>query len=666
MAINQIANLGVKVDPRGAITGASRAKRAITGIGNSARGVKNRIMSMQGALLGLGAGALVKSIITTASEVESLQVRLKFLTGSAEDSAKAFETMTKFASQVPFSLQDIERASPLLLTVADDVDQLNELLSITGDIAAVSGLSFEATAGQLQRALSGGIASADLFRERGVKAFLDFEEGVQYSAEETSKHIFKLFRDGTTTAKGATEELKDTYQGQVSMMSDAFRELKLVIADAGVFELTAEAVKKLTSIFKDPETMKTMETFGQGIVNVGKALGGIIENTLKLPKWMLEVGIIMAILGGKKGKLVAVGLVAMAQALDKITDAYKSLTSVPNAFVELNEDLAKAEGKFENVRDQLFATQEEIDKYYAKFRRNEDFTGDEYKDFKRLQKLIDQLTPRFDKHKASVQELRDQIDDLNASFEASVQSSLGQTVLSSIRPIKIKLDDNDVKEKVKGINNEFAFLSHNVKSVGENFTSNLTPATEIMGQKFDELARKTLDANEKIKEFSDGLADNIEDSIMRMTQGLMSFKDVVKNVFQYVASQIIRNNIAKPLANSLSSLISGAVGGFATGTSSPSNIISSLFPPRANGGNVNAGQPYMVGEKGAELFVPKSAGDIVPNNQMGGGTVVNVTYSPQVNALDPRTASAVLVENAPLIVGVIRQAFERNGQQVAI
>ena len=150
---------------------------------------------------------------------------------------------------------------------------------------------------------------------------------------------------------------------------------------------------------------------------------------------------------------------------------------------------------------------------------------------------------------------------------------------------------------------------------------------------------------------------------MRMTQGLMSFKDVVKHVFQYVAMQMVRNNIAKPLANSLSSLISGAVGGFATGTS---GSLSSIFPPRANGGNVNAGQPYMVGEKGAELFVPKSSGDIVPNNQIGGSTVINVTYSPQVNALDPRTAGTVIVENAPTIVGVVRQAFERNGQQVLI
>ena len=667
MAINQIANLGVKVDPRGAVTGANRAKRAITGIGNSARNVKNRIMSMQGALLGLGAGALVKSIITTASEVESLQVRLKFLTGSAEDSAKAFETMTKFASQVPFSLQDIERASPLLLTVADDVDQLNELLSITGDIAAVSGLSFEATAGQLQRALSGGIASADLFRERGVKAFLDFEEGVQYSAEETSKHILKLFRDGTTTAKGATEELKDTYQGQVSMMSDAFRELKLVIADAGLFELTAQAVEKLTSIFKDPETMKTMESFGQGIVNVGKALGGIIDNTLRLPKWMLEVGIIMAILGGKKGKLVAVGLVAMAQALDKITETYKNLTTVPNAFVELNEDLVEAEDKFKNVQDQLFATKDAMDKFYAKMRRGEDFSKEEYKEFADLRDNLKLLEPRFDIAREKVEKLRNQIESLMTSMQNSATSTVGEISLSGIRPIKIKLEDEEVKEKVKEINKEFAFLSHNAKSVGENFTSNLTPATEIMGQKFDELARKTLEANEKIKEFSDGLADNIEDSIMRMTQGLMSFKDVVKNVFQYVAMQMVRNNIAKPLASSLSSIITGAVGGFATGTSS-SGGLSSLLSGKdfATGGRPPVGQASLVGERGAELFVPDTAGTIIPNNKLGGGQTINVTYAPQVNALDPRTAQTVIAENAPTIVGLVRQAFERNGQQVAL
>ena len=250
MAISEVAKLGVKVDPRGAITGASKAKRAITGIGKTANNVKKRVLSLQGALVGLGAVGILKSIITTASEVESLQVRLKFLTGSVEDSAFAFKTMNEFASKVPFSLADIEKASPLLLTVTKDVSELNEMLAITGDIAAISGLSFDKTAEQLQRVFAGGIASADLFRERGVAAFLGFEQGVTYNAEQSAEKIKKMWRDGTTTAVGATEELKDTFQGQVSMMQDAWRELKLTIADAGVFELASDAVKRLTAEFR--------------------------------------------------------------------------------------------------------------------------------------------------------------------------------------------------------------------------------------------------------------------------------------------------------------------------------------------------------------------------------------------------------------------------------
>jgi TP901 family phage tail tape measure protein len=44
--------------------------------------------------------------------------------------------------------------------------------------------------------------------------------------------------------------------------------------------------------------------------------------------------------------------------------------------------------------------------------------------------------------------------------------------------------------------------------------------------------------------------------------------------------------------------------------------------PREKGGPVSSGQPYLVGEKGPELFVPRNSGGIVPNNKYGiGGTV---------------------------------------------
>ena len=668
MAINQIANLGVKVDPRGAVTGANRAKRAITGIGNSARNVKNRIMSMQGALLGLGAGALIKSIITTASEVESLQVRLKFLTGSAEDSAKAFETMNEFAKKVPFSLEDIERASPLLLTVADSVDELNELLEITGDIAAVSGLSFDKTAEQLQRAFASGISSADLFRERGVAAFLGFEAGVSKTGKETQEIITKMFREGTTTAKGATEELKDTYQGQVSMMQDAFRELKLVIADAGVFELTAQVVEKLTDIFKDEKTLANMQKFGEAITSIGKAMGSVAQTLLGLPEWVLEFGIVIAFLGGKKARY-AIGLVtAIALGVDAVTKAIEDFQNITPED-KLNDDLEQKEAGLEKVKNRL----KELRLEYAEFVKK---NGDDIakmssnnviafdtllKEIKRyedripvVEARIEEIVVALDKETVAVRNLKDEFRQLEGLHTISL---LGADEIVSLESIEAEL--NAMMKSYREVVIEATKLPPVIDAIGSHMDKNSQHAL-AMADNIRKINEEIANAKEKQEEFATGLSDTIEDSIMRMTQGLMSFKDVVKSIFRQVASEMIRYNIARPLASSLSSIVTNMFGGAITGTSGVN------VPPRANGGNVNAGQPYMVGERGAELFVPKSSGDIVPNNQIGGSTVINVTYSPQVNALDPRTAGQVIFENAPTIVGVVRQAFERNGQQVLL
>lgn len=47
-----------------------------------------------------------------------------------------------------------------------------------------------------------------------------------------------------------------------------------------------------------------------------------------------------------------------------------------------------------------------------------------------------------------------------------------------------------------------------------------------------------------------------------------------------------------------------------------------VFDGRASGGPVSAGQPYTVGERGPELFIPDSAGRIVPNG--GGGSNITI------------------------------------------
>ncbi len=75
--------------------------------------------------------------------------------------------------------------------------------------------------------------------------------------------------------------------------------------------------------------------------------------------------------------------------------------------------------------------------------------------------------------------------------------------------------------------------------------------------------------------------------------------------------------------------LAGPGGDFGLG-SGPSFADPELFAPptlmaaKALGGPVSRNQPYLVGERGPEMFVPGAQGNIVPNNAMGGGASVTV------------------------------------------
>lgn len=74
---------------------------------------------------------------------------------------------------------------------------------------------------------------------------------------------------------------------------------------------------------------------------------------------------------------------------------------------------------------------------------------------------------------------------------------------------------------------------------------------------------------------------------------------------------------------------------------------------KASGGQVGSGLPYMVGEQGPELFVPNSAGTIIPNNRLsetltgGSGQVINYNgpYVANLSAIDTQSATQFLAKN---------------------
>jgi phage-related minor tail protein len=80
------------------------------------------------------------------------------------------------------------------------------------------------------------------------------------------------------------------------------------------------------------------------------------------------------------------------------------------------------------------------------------------------------------------------------------------------------------------------------------------------------------------------------------------------------------------------------------------SIAGAILPlggARAAGGPVDAGVPYLVGEQGPELFVPKGAGDIAPNGTLKSPQIVlNVTAQDANSFLKSETQVAAMLARA--------------------
>ena len=212
-----------------------KTRQAFNGIRGKLAGLTSAVFSLRGAFATIGAGLVVKSFVATGRSIEDLNVRLKQLFGSTQEGAKAFEVMSEFAARVPFSLEQIQAASGNLAVVAGDAERLSSILEITGNVAAVTGLDFQQTAEQIQRSFAGGIAAADVFREKGVRNMLGFQAGATVSAEETIKAFERVFGKGGKFGS-ATDELSTTFTGTLSMLGDKLFNFKKNVAGAQFFD----------------------------------------------------------------------------------------------------------------------------------------------------------------------------------------------------------------------------------------------------------------------------------------------------------------------------------------------------------------------------------------------------------------------------------------------
>lgn len=104
----------------------------------------------------------------------------------------------------------------------------------------------------------------------------------------------------------------------------------------------------------------------------------------------------------------------------------------------------------------------------------------------------------------------------------------------------------------------------------------------------------------------------IINTVASLISGFQQLFGIIQSVVGAIQSLIslVANN---PVVKGIGAAISSAFGGF-----------------RAAGGAVSAGKSYVVGERGAEMFVPSSNGTIIPNG--GAGNTFNITVNGAIDA----------------------------------
>ena len=154
------------------------------------------------------------------------------------------------------------------------------------------------------------------------------------------------------------------------------------------------------------------------------------------------------------------------------------------------------------------------------------------------------------------------------------------------------------------------------------------------------IKRSTENTRDAARELGFAFSSAFEDAIVRGAR----LSEVLKGLLQDMTRIIARRTITEPLGNAASAGLSSI--GAGNWLNDIGTAIGGLF--RADGGPVAAGQPYIVGERGPEWFVPNQAGTVLPNGSAPAGTTINTSI-----AIDARGADAGVEARLRILAGQI-------------
>jgi len=246
-------------------------------IPNAAKRAASKTANAVGAALKAGlagvaaaataAGGLGAAVIKSASEFETLNMRLVTLMGSTSEAKARMAELAEFAAATPFSLSGLTEAEATLRGFGADAEAA---LPKVADLAAAMGMDLAEASSAVGRAWAGGAGAADVLRERGVLAAMEMRTGIkatEMSLTDFRKELLVTLDD----FEGGADTLSKTLPGMISTLRDEWDQFARQVADAGFYDASKQALVEIQGLIND-----NRESIGDLARETGRWLKGAL------------------------------------------------------------------------------------------------------------------------------------------------------------------------------------------------------------------------------------------------------------------------------------------------------------------------------------------------------------------------------------------------------
>ncbi len=560
---------------------ATNANKALNGVQKRTEKLQGAFGGLKTAIAGIGIGLLAKQAVNTSANFEKLNVRLGLLTKSSADFAKSQQIATDaqkaFGLSATEALEGVTDITARLAPLGTSVEDIKTVFFGFNTAAKLAGSSAQESSNafrQLAQALGSGRLAGDEFRSVSeqvptVLAPIAEELGV------TIGELKKLAADGELTSDVVLRAL-----GRIGNEGSGFLKKLLENDPTQVFKNFNNATEDLSRAFGD-QLRPAVET-------TTKLLTGFIT---KLTEFInSDAGKAVLLLTTIAASIKAIAVVAPLAGAAVSAFAIK-VGALKIAVLGLSGALA-ASG-------------------IGAFALALGFVATKIIQTRREQKeLNDTITKGAGEEVAKA--LKKQEDVLEKINKRLINAN-GRTKKS------LELKKQEVLEDIALLEGRNKTLEKEAEITEEKKKQNEEH------KKSEELIKKQEEATDKLKEKMMAVGEEIESSIKNNLRdaitGAKTFGEAMTGVLNRIRDKIIDAQLDKLIGGFGEAFGKSASGGEKKGLGGIlGSILGGLF---ANGGQPPVNKISVVGERGPELFVPTSKGTIIPNNAMGGESVVN-------------------------------------------